>query len=326
MTATPTAHMHNATYRLGNLTPVDEADPDVLAKQELQALRSKGLRTFSLLDRPLADVIGECIESTLAGWDRADIDAVLFVTESFSQLPIAGIARAETPFGGMRNALLQMCVGLGIRNARYFAASFGGSSNFLQALFLAKPLVESGGVRNLLVVCADRQPPRLSRLMADAGAIVGDGVAACVLSADPAPSQASWKIEHVGITPSMNLAQRRAAGLAGLDAYRGTRAAAEEAYRAVGRRPDEFGWLILNNYNPASSRAFAALLGFKQERVFVANVGRTGHIPACDSLINLRDLTESTPMGPGARVLIFVVGPVSFGAISLVRAHAVDPG
>jgi 3-oxoacyl-[acyl-carrier-protein] synthase III len=308
------------SYELGQLRSVSTTASEGEAKEAAQILIANGVSSYSQLDERLIEVAKRNIRKALWRAKRraADVDAVLVVTESFTEFSGNTTRLAQGTFQQARNAIFDAVADVGVRVAPVFCSTFGGSSNFLQAIFIAKPMVESGAVDCLLIVCADKRGADESRFMYDAVALVGDGVAACVLSRQSKARAGAYEVEYAQIAPFTDARNPGHLQRMLLDMYKTTKAVAAECYERTRRQPGRFGWLLLSNYNVPSNRVFSRILGFSEERTYMRNVGRTGHIPSCDHLVNLRDLAADVCLKSGTSLLLFLNGPISCGAISLI--------
>lgn len=302
-------------YALGSLCPIADLIGDE-PEDVIRLLIAKGIDTYSCFDtEPPLDLVADSVERTLqdAAIAASAIDLVIVVTESYEHVIRAAAARGDTEFRARRNELFDIITSLGIHDAVYLSTTYGGSSNFLQAVYVAQALLESGRACNALLLCADRHPSGTSRFMELAISMTGDGLATCVLTAAPQLGPLAYEIEHVGITRYRPLSGRDQMVRMVLEMYRASKSAAADCYERIGRQPHAYDHLILNNYNQLTCRVFAQLLGFTLDRTFLRNAPRTGHIPACDPLINLKDLAPA----PGSTVLLYANGPMSCGTISL---------
>jgi 3-oxoacyl-[acyl-carrier-protein] synthase III len=312
-------HLTGMAYEVGRKRDVSSILDEGESDTTLGLLVAKGTQSFSKLDVPLIESIARCAVSTMtdAGVAAEEIDGVLLVTESYSELLDLPPEQIGLGFRNARNAFLDMLVSLRITKAAVFSSAYGGSSNFLQAVFLAKPLVESGKISRLLIICADKVPAGISRFMQDAIVVTGDGVASCIVMSEPPHSAPAFELEYVGISAYANIGAQDLSRMV-LEMYRSTKSAAADCYDSTQRQPEEFGWLILNNYNKVTNQIFARLLGFDDYRTYLGNVGLLGHIPACDSLINLKDLISVNSLAPGTPLLFYINGPISCGVVTLI--------
>ena len=190
------------SYELG---PLRSLSADASANQE-ECLAACGVSSYSELNGELIEVPKQTIQRALRQAKRraAEVDAVLVVTESFKELVGNATRPAHNDLQKARNAIFDAVADVGVRVAPVFCSTFGGSSNFLQAIFMAKPLVESGAVDCLLIVCVDKKSAGESRFMSDAVALIGDGVAACVLGQEFKTGADAYELEYTKIVPFLD--------------------------------------------------------------------------------------------------------------------------
>lgn len=316
------ARLDGIAFELGRLCAIAEAAAHGVSEDDLFELTAKGQETFSRFDAPVVEAIQRCALATLdqTGIAARAIDGVLVVTECFAGLSEGLAVAAEPAFRTARNLVFDSLAAISIDRATIFCATFGGSSNFLQAVILAKALVETGAYQRLLMLCIDRLPADENRMMDAALAVTGDGVATCLISANP--EVGGLLIDYAGVTPYAPSAQPGALPSMVLEMYRATKGAAADCYETLGLQPGDFGGLVLSNYNQMTSQVFARLLGFATEQSFLKNVARTGHVPACDPLINLLGMTRESARPAGERLLLYTNGPISCGVVALRIAPA----
>lgn len=318
MTAHRQAIVAAITYELGELRRVEDICAIETDIRRVSELLQKGLKTVSCLGDNGMAAIQRCALATLdkLGLEAGEIDAVLWVSESFNGVVEANADQGESEFRTFRNLVFDTLAEIGIVRARMFCNSFGGSSNLLQSLFFARDLIEANRLKNILILCYDRVPTGVSRVMDAAVSLTGDGVAACLLAGTLPTSGPAYGIDYIGITPYELQSSRGDMSQMVLEMYRASKGAAADCYDSLMLQPHDFGTLIVSNYNEQTSRLFNRLLGFNSDSLFLHNVGRTGHIPTCDVLINLQDLwREACP----ERILLYSNGPISCGVMALSR-------
>lgn len=322
-TANP-VYICGISYEIGELCDIGELRSDGETEESVALLRDQGIRAFSKLNCDLEETILRKSLDTLEALDLppSDIDAVLIVTESFAELFGGPATRGDTIFRTMRNRLFSSFSRIGVNKKVFMCSTFGGSGNFLNAVFLATPLLRTGQLNNILMVCADLNPPGVSRYMEESLAVAGDGVASCLLTSSFPTRSERLRIDYAGITPFVVSEEWEHLGDAVMEMYRTTKSAAADCFEATNLQPGDYDWLVMNNYNETTSDIFLRLLGFDRKRTFLKNLARTGHIPACDALINLRDLNESHGrQNGGSRILVYLNSPYASGALSLVTAY-----
>ncbi len=317
MNTCKTASLCGINYELGSIHGIDATLFTIDPEESLKLFIEKGVGSYSKFDGPITEVIQRSVLRSLsdAMVPPEEVDCVLIISESFSGIHDSGAPSSD--FRDVRNLLFDILADVGIANAAIFCTAFGGSSNFLQAIFMVKPLIEAGIRRNVLFVCVDRLTAGQTRVMDVAVAVTGDGVATCVVTQEPKSTAPIFSIEYAGISPYRTSKHKKDWNHLILEMYRATKNAAADCYEAMGLQPGDFSWLILSNYNELTTRVFSRLLGIGIERTFLNNTSRTGHIPSCDSLINLKDLADSTNLHHGLRLLLYLNGPISCGTIAL---------
>lgn len=313
--------LHTIAYDLGAVTPIEALGGDELPPGAAQILTERGVQGFSRIadiDTALRQVVLRCFARS--GRSGADIDTVLFLSETFGSLFATGGRGDGASFLDVRNRVFQMLAELGIRRASVSSVTYGGCTNLLQAVSVARSLARDGSARAVLLVAGDRFGSVSSRFMPDAITMCGDGVAACLLTVEKPRNEPSYRILRTSAAPYLRVERSDTAGML-LEMFKAMKIAAAECYDGSGRQPRDFRWVLLGNYNPVTSTTFGKLLGFDAQRIFLNDVGRRGHTPF-DPLINLADLTEAALSKAGDELLIFLCGPLSCGSIAL---SAVQP-
>lgn len=308
------------SYDIGELHDIGDLRANGESEEAIELLLDRGVRSFSKLDGSLEEFMLRKSLDTLAeiNLKPSQVDAVIVVTESFAELIDGPPTRGDTRFRTMRNRLFTSFSGIGINKKVFICSTFGGSGNFLNAMFITAPLIRTGQLNNVLMICADQNPLGVSRFMEDSLAVAADGVAACLLSSSPPSRVTALKVDYAGITPFIVSEEWQHLGDAVLEMYRATKAAAADCYETMNLQPGDFDWLVMNNYNEMTSDIFMKLLGFDRARTFLHNIPRTGHIPACDILVNLKDLnTLQSGLKVGNRVFVYINSPYASGALSL---------
>lgn len=308
------AFLHSIDYAVGAAVPIASLADQGVAIETVDELLAKGVQAFSLLERPLDQVIGECVRASLdrAGLQGDAIDSVILVTESFAELFDGG--QTDLSFRQIRNRCFDLFYGLGITKASLLCATYGGCTNFLQASLMAKSMIQQGLGRHVLLVAAERFSTLASRLMDEAVSVAGDGVAACVVSAE-APAGSAFRLDFIGLAPYKNIVPDADMAAKLLEMFRSMKHAAADCYDSCRMQPGDFRWVVLGDYNRSTTLTYSKLLGFPPERAFLDNVGRLGHIPF-DPLINLADLHRSRQVSQCDAVLLFLCGPLSCGAVA----------
>jgi len=309
--------LNGISYELGNLLPIESLMDEGLQMETVSELLAKQLSSVSVIQRPMFDAIRDCIRQTLEASDlgAASIDTVIVVTESFEEIVSQEPAGAWN-FKAMRDRVVELLRDLGIGGASLLCATFGGCTNMLQAIGLASDLVRGGTRKNVLIVAAEKCSTVESRIMQDAVALSGDGVATCIVGADASHKSNRYRIDGSSIVPigAARTGGDKAALM--LDMSRAAKSAAASCNSVSRREPCDYDWLVLGNYNRESSAIYSRILGFTPERTFTANLGRFGHI-SFDPLINLGALSSTGAAKSPDAAMLFFCGPTSCGALAV---------
>jgi len=156
--------------------------------------------------------------------------------------------------------------------------------------------------------------------------INGDGAAACLLSTDLPGAYTVEGVVQIA-DPSITVHPRELRGLRKhLQVIAGLRRCADRLYATTGQQPDAYRWLVTNNYARRTLGEFADMARRPHDALYLANIGRYAHIFTADGLINLADLTRSADVPAGERVLVMSSGPLTWGAIGLLRTSEAGEG
>ena len=315
MSAHEAIYLSSIEYVLGSLLPMSQALAGQVGPELMRKLGDGGFSGVAVAERGAVELAAEAAGAVLTRGkiSAAAIDAVVYATCSFW-----GDEQGEANRGCLQTQLL---VPLGLVHALLSGVALAESGNLASALRVACNLVRSGDAETVLVVTADRLPrvPGEYRAMPNATAINSDGAAACLITREP---RHGFEVEHIAQHANPRILVRVKGDGFGkyLDIVAGLRAAASAVFRATGASPDQYRWLVTNNYSVPTIYGFAEALEVRRERVFVDNVARFAHAFAADGLINLADLlAAAAAAGPGERVLALSTGPLTWGAISLRR-------
>jgi 3-oxoacyl-[acyl-carrier-protein] synthase III len=300
-------------YAMGKVRPITALEGPAFSAATAAELVEKGAGQYCEMSGPIGPVLLRSIDAacTRAGVDKAAVDMVILITESLSAFAadtaITGIDGARVA----REAVFDLMAEAGLHRAELACTGFGGCNNLAYGLMMAEARIRRGLARHVLVIAAERFVTAQARMMNEALSVASDGVAACIVRSD-APGYA------IGAMGSAVYERYGASDMAQLmlAMFRAMRHAAADCYEAAGRQPRDFRWLVLGNYNPATSLTHGKLLGFPAERIFLANVGKLGHVPF-DPLIALADLADAGTLEQGDALMMFLCGPIACSAIAL---------
>jgi 3-oxoacyl-[acyl-carrier-protein] synthase III len=280
-------------------------------------LRDNGFAQCSVSDQPPTALAIQAVAKLLrqVGAGSGLIDAVVYGTCSFGHEP--------DPGGGLETVVRERVLRtMGLEQLPVYGVWLAESGNLASVVRLARALICNGRARTVLCVVADKVPegPDEYREMPFAITINGDGAAACLLSAELPGAYTVEGVVQVA-APSITLYAKGQRGLRKhLQIISGVRSCVDKLYIATGQQPDAYRWLITNNYGHSTLGEFADMARLPRHALFLANIARYAHIFTADGLINLADLTRNTDVPAGERVLVLSSGPLTWGAIGLVRS------
>ncbi len=286
----------------------------------LAALRNEraGLAYYLESGEPLLELARRAAERSLeaAGLPPAEIDAVVFATDSFLNTPeqYAGLGR--------------LLAGLGLVHAYPLNVTLSDCANPLIALRVASALLRAGEFRRVLLLSADlARYASPSRLIGDGVAVGSDAAASALLALGGdgfAVEATAQKTESALLDPPASeharLASRvRAHRALFAELFAGGADGANATNAAAVRR------IFPNNFARNVVRLFLEDNGFAGEQIYLDNVRRLGHCFGSDCLINLHDFLAVHAVEEGERFVLLGSGASQLGAALLRATAAMDP-
>jgi 3-oxoacyl-[acyl-carrier-protein] synthase-3 len=301
-------------YELGRPRRLEDLDelagqPGLLAA--LQAERA-GMGYYLEADEPLLALVQRAAERTLekAGVAPAEVDAVVFATDSFLNTPEQ---YAE---------LGRLLAGLGLVNAYPLNVTLSDCANLQIALRVAAALLRAGEVRRALVLSADlARHAAPSRLLFDGIAVGSDAAATALLTLGGdglAVEAAAQKTEAALLDPAGSEHARLSSRVQAHRALFGALLAGRAEAGAVRQ-------VFPNNFAKNVTRLFLEDNGFREEQIYLRNVRRLGHCFGSDCLINLLDWLAVTPVEEGERFVLLGSGQSQLGAVLLAATAPLEP-
>lgn len=287
------------TYRVGQLTPLEELSGHALSADTVEALRERGQRVCAIADSEFP-LIGEAVRGTLAAADvePEQVDRIVVTSES---ILISGSKRHHEHKRAELYGYLADC---GLSGAPVVLMTFAGCSSAVMALEYALHVVRAGDARHILVLAADRVLEDADRVLAPKVSVVGDGAASCLVTGRQGrvgDFDLRW-VRRRGFLRAV--AHQRADNFGPSLVMMGRALASLGREVATASPPTRDAWLACNNYGLPTLRLFAHSLGHPEERVFIDNVAAIGHLGSPDPLVNLACLAEC-----GEPVLTLATGP-----------------
>jgi 3-oxoacyl-[acyl-carrier-protein] synthase-3 len=302
-------YLKGISYELEEPRPLQQLrevrqSPDLLAN-----LKAVGIAAFSASRQSPADLAAGCVSRTLwkAKTDPGSVDLLFYATSTFGDPAFCG-RDVQTLIGK-----------LGLVNAYPIGVTLSECANAVIALELAAHTLRLGRCRNALIVTTDKVLDGESRVVPPEVSVGSDCAASVLVTGE---GTGPWEL----LATERLIIPLNGEGRAHEDFARYLKMSAQGIQKitartlaAMGRKPDDFAWLITNNYNQSVSRLFASQSGFDPAKVYTANIARYGHGFGADNLINLSDCAGEHPPDAGDLVLLLASGPNMWATAVLRR-------
>lgn len=295
-------------YSLGQSRPVSELPLDDDLRVRLLGPNG-GLCRHLISDVDTVELASRSASASLGfaeevGIGRDQIDALMVASNSI---------RADHWMDGMRRLVEKLKIG----QAEIVLISSGDCCNFHVGLRHCYAMVYSGQYRNVLFVTADRvDDSSQGQHIATRGAGVNSDAAASALISNQIYNgfrlfghfeqiRDAHLLSEVGsdddFVKVLSLARRVAKGLC---AHHGW-------------HPTDFAKLITSTYTLAVTELLSMSAQLPPEAIFAANIARTGHCFAADTIINLLDFTVQEEPPAGSKVMLLGSGVHQWGATAV---------
>jgi 3-oxoacyl-[acyl-carrier-protein] synthase III len=306
---TAPVYLKGISYELEETRPLQQL-PELRQNPELLAnLKAVGVAAYSPSRQSPAELAAACASRTLwkSKTDPGAVDLLLYATTTFKEPRF---------YGRDVQALITK---LGLVNAYPVGVTLSECANFVIALSLAADSLRLGHCRNALLVTTDKVLEGESRIVPPEISVGSDCAASVLVTRD---GTGPWEL----LATERFMIPLNGSGPAHEDFARhlkmsaqGIREITARTLAAVDRKPDDFAWLITNNYNQSVSRLFASQSGFDPGRLYTANIARYGHGFGADNLINLSDCAGEHPPDEGDLYFLLASGPNMWAAAVLRR-------
>jgi 3-oxoacyl-[acyl-carrier-protein] synthase-3 len=253
-----------------------------------------GWGTIRATRRDLSDLAAESVRATLkaAGAEPSSVDALVLCSTR-----IPGPADDHGIF--MANVL----TGAGLGDIPFYGQGLNRCVNLLAAIDLAGAFVLSGRYRRVVVVTVDavaQGSPAMSPF-----ALFSDGAASCLVAADPGDDD-SYELLGCAIaqdTASMDSTSQISSDLA--------RVVNDRLLAPCRMKLGDVAALMhLNLFKPLLVMK-ERQAGFREQQLYLGNIGRIGHCFAADPLINLVDRVALGHVGAGQYCMLVASVPGS---------------
>jgi len=261
--------------------------------------------------------IDACLSSTQT--DPKDIEVVIWCSNTLDDKMYY-----RDLHQGFHQRLLSNAFPIGVHGT--FCGNLGTGIRLLRSLFIG------GGVRNALLVSTDKnlEFDEKARLLEPGVAVTSDGASCMKFSSETG----GYRLEgiHQLVNHSMadleiddiyegNLRYKPSFMRYSLESFKGRKRAADEYYDKTRTSSDDYTWIVTNNYGLNTVKGFASESGMPLDKLFSANIPRTGHIQGTDNALNLATLDNEIGLKKGDRILLLSTGPYSWGYWSVTRTE-----
>ena len=307
----PRILLRGLAYHFDELRPIDEIEMLVQSPDYLSSLKQKGLRNFACSEMSLGQQAVVSARKTLdaAGLTATDIDAVV-------------IGTSEMPFFDRFPEVLgtEILMGLGLRDLPVVGVTLAGCANYASSLRVARNMLISEGLRNVLLIETNQvrgrtQRVSVSRFTGEANTVYADGAASMIVSVYGAADLPGFTLESMAQTVSPIDTHRVMMGDVWVNTVVAFRRVIDAALEQAHASPADIHKLFYLNVNAPQSAALAPVFGFEAESLYAANMARTAHVWSSDNLIGLSDYCATEQVSAGALFLLLCQGESYFSAI-----------
>jgi 3-oxoacyl-[acyl-carrier-protein] synthase III len=268
--------------------------PDLVA-----TLRSLGVARYSASRRSVVELAAACAARTLrqAKVAPAAVGLLLLASQSFDGAELGG------------KDVQWLIAKLGLENVYPVGVTLSECANFIVALAMAIDALRQRRYQHALIIAADKIRDGRSRIVPPNVAVASDAAASVLLSSEAAGPWEVLATEQSMIPLAYQQSAYEDFGRYLKTSVKGLTEISARTLAAAAKKPEDFSWLIANNYNLSVSRLLASLSGFPPERIYATNIGRYGHCFGADNLINLADCANEYPPAAGDLFCLLASGP-----------------
>jgi 3-oxoacyl-[acyl-carrier-protein] synthase-3 len=234
--------------------------------------------------------------------DNALIDSVIV----YHGVSLETHNEPDSPLSTFRYSTSRLQFETELHNVTFFTLSQQGCNGLLNAIWLAKRLLENSAKRYVLIVSADRLMSHSPREIIHN--IMSDGAGGLVIDKH-SPSLQIISHHEVSQPYYWNTPERE---LEVLSAYFPiAKRVIEETLVQAKLSTNDIRWIVPHNVSVRSWEILAQLIGVPLEKIWLENVEKVGHTVSTDHILNLHNMRTQNVFEPGDHLLMFSFG---FGA------------
>lgn len=251
-----------------------------VGEERVEALRANGVGTYyDSRDRPTREM---AFDAVLAAMEQATIDAEEIDVLIFAHTTVESVVPPPASLTG------QLQVRLGLRRAKCFSIAQQNCVSPLVAVRLARTMMQTNNsIRNVIIVASDQIRSGIDHLrVIELGGMHSDGACALILSRDW-PHNRILSVHHsaearyyLGSLESMEFIEGY---------YLATAATIRRAVHDAGLEMADIGSILPHHVGLAAWYKIMRFFRLPEERLFVKNFPRLGHIFGCDGIIDFAD-------------------------------------
>jgi len=294
-------------YELGERVSL-AALPQSADETQLTDLRGSGMEHYRESTDSVGTLSMRSVETTLAAWtgDVQTIDCIIFCSMSLPELDDESLAN--------------LCTTANLPKIPVVGISLNGCAHLAPALRFARGLIASEGLRNILVITADKCMTPERRVADMNFAVLSDGAASCIVSSSL--ESAEFRVDGIGQASNNRLrgidysqSQRRTMGMISVGVRESARLALAEACMPEGSA----SCAIMSNVRNDACQMFAKQCKLSPMSVYSESLSDVGHCFSSDPLINLAKSGDwrraKATDNDEKRFLVFGLGPFAWGAL-----------
>lgn len=291
-------------YRLGEtypITSIKDADPD-----KVDLFSNIGLQNYCRSDESIAEMAYHAISETLSKTtiNAAEVSS-LIIASTVDSIHSVGIEYKD-----MDRILENFC----LINAKLYGCSLSKCSNLSAALELGLSLLQTQGLPHVLIVVADKYSDKTDRFMDSNESILSDGATSFLLSKE----ELEYQLLHLETKNDLSHINREYNIFEFLD--NSVKQLNTLWEQLKNQHPyDSFDKLFFGNYNSLLQRSYRSTMGIDEEKLFLSNLAKYGHVFSADTLINLKDYSMANTISSGQKYACFTVGYFRWGCFALQR-------
>jgi 3-oxoacyl-[acyl-carrier-protein] synthase III len=285
----------------------------------IDALLQDGFRDFVEADGDLATLATEAMTRSLAeaACEPGQIDAVMFITESFWEKPAANGIAADDRLG-MRNELVGSLGALGLNNASIYGNWLSASANLGTSIVLGRALLAAERHERMMLVAVDKLPASTPRLMKSEATVFSDVATSCVLAREPR----GYLVRHVvSVSAPRVVTFGEDTGKIVFETLKALKTLADKFTQAAGRPAGDFEMVIAGHFHTLSLQLITDALRIPGRNLRRDARAQFGHAFSSDNLLTLQRLEEDGQLRPGQELLLLNTGLWTWSIVLLERCQ-----